>query len=639
MKKLFKRGLLSLLMGSLVVASGCYKKDIDDIEDRLTDLEKRLSQSEINVEDNADAIAVLQGLIEKKGTVSDVKMNGNLNANNLELVISYADGTASKTLSIPYTPPANPTTKIIKTAPVDKGAYFEFEIYSDNKEGAYYVVRMGKYFDTASGVNVLSESIRTTAGNSAYAIVDVNPSGYTLTADKLNFDEYDYTRAVTGVSGLPSQLELVGVTRASTFSTDADTAPIWTALTEDAVISALEGRWVIEFKVLEQVTRLDYKLLVEFPKNSAAYNGCWISTAVPAAPTTVEMQYAISDNLLEFRDRVIPFTAQTALSVQTTEATPAQAATMYSDGSVDGTVKLVNYAADPNVYLGAPSLDTRPQYLIYGTPNYYFTVKVYNNAGEEQNYNSNNLNILRSYLQATNFTIPNPAVTDVWKNVKFSMLPDDQMSTTVFPAGWKVEYTFRYYTNSGAILLGVPQTITSNNFKLTVTRVQYTYEIPEANQIGPKYIPVNNIDGLKNYGSFATGLKSILTGMGYSETDIAAATYTGTAYDKWNGTAWVVYTGTDAFTTTTPTTSVDLKLNVLNTVPVGKYRISYKIKVAGRDIVIHDYIQIVPPTAYLKIKSTYDTTVQIPVTGTTTPNVTSVSLYTNTTAPRPYHDP
>lgn len=49
MKKLFKLGFVSLLLSALIVTSGCYKKDIDDLEDRVTGLEKQVTENTASI--------------------------------------------------------------------------------------------------------------------------------------------------------------------------------------------------------------------------------------------------------------------------------------------------------------------------------------------------------------------------------------------------------------------------------------------------------------------------------------------------------------------------------------------------------------------------------------------------------------
>lgn len=600
MKKLFKLGLLSLLMGSLVVTSGCYKKDIDDLENRVNELEK-------TVETHQDAIDLLEVIVEG-GLISKIEEG----EDGFWFTITNSEG-ESERVYLPFNTPDLPDPAQIVKSCEDKGNYYELQIW--NKEGAtgndYVVARIGKDFKFASSINVMTPAVKTTVGTPAYAIVDVNPASYELDPAKLDFDAIivqEPSRAAA--TGLQEELTFVSVTRASDLTED-EWAVVLGATSGDGSnsgLTALEGRWVFEFEVTEKVGPVYYKLLVQFPKNAAEYNGLWKQADVPAVPATVEMDYSISDMPILFAEYIPNFITgstdpadDTAIDIVVDHTADPLVRTgeMYSDGEVTAELTIANYPADPNLYLVDPTPTV--------TVTHYWA-----NASDPVETSPAPAD-LNTYLVA-NGTAFAPGEDPVWKDVTFTMKADDQMPN--FPIGAKVVYEITYRAvdaNGTGITTPTP-------FTLTVTRVKAVQDL--TTPTGGVYIPVD-VDNV-NYGPLApaaaarsltiaskTKIYDALLAMGYTQTQIAAATFTSLSVEEGDDSAETVWTAFTVDATTpefavvtdpAPSTTNNMVLKIDPTVPVGKYRLSYLFSIAGKTATVRDQIQIVAPTLYVKLK-------------------------------------
>ncbi len=626
MKKLFKLGLLSLLMGSLVATSGCYKKDIDDLEERLNDLETRVTS-------NAQAIAVLQGVVDGDGLVTNVEANSTIG--ELKLKISYANGD-TETITIPYTPPTPPVTPpvdlpdpaaIVRSFANADPNFYEIQVWAAEGSQDYYVIRIGKS-NPASEVIVRSRAVEITVGKPGYAVLDINPSGYELTKALIGFNS---VTAPSRAEGLQDGIAVKEVYRASTFSTE--NAEAWAAIADrflqadGLVADPLEGRWIIEFETTAEIEDpLQYTVKVMFPKAAGASNGIWKNgVGMPEASTAT--QYVISEDVITFADQIPVFSLgntdpedDTAITLATTEETPAEEAAMNSDGTVAAAISIVNYDGDPNAYLADPTI----------------TVDVDLTDADDQTLSpdATTVDALKSYLEAT---FAEEAGTDpVWKNLTFSMIDDADMDAGIFAAGTKAVYTITYTAIDSAT-----EEITTNEFVLTVTRVRETFDITPV--IDAMYIPVNAF--AVEYGSLVAPeenaepdpLYNALHEMGYTDAQILAATFDGLTLEKFDAAADAYAPFTDAtpaaFAVTTPAAEADMTLTINTNVLPGKYRLTYNFTVNGKNAEIRDVVEIVAPTVYVKLAelvavATEDAEV-LEVFDATTPDVTSVRAYRN----------
>ena len=654
MKKLLKLGLLSLLMGSLVVTSGCYKKDIDDLEDRLNELESIV----IAIENPEQALAELQEMIDDLEESLQAQLNGKASTSDVITDINIAEGdgnflsvkltytkngqTVTKTLNIPYTPGTS-AVSIVKGFTADNDDYYELLINDNNGGSTWKVVRLPK-ISPATGVNVKTSTVETTVGQTSYALIDINPSNYVLTVARLGFEKAGLieSRAEAG-DDLPTGLEVTAVTNAVDFAEENEDM-----FAEDGYFDgfdAIPGRWVISFEASEElVTPYVYKydVVVKIP---AAAMGIWANNAVPAV-VSGDNDYVISGNQsIIFSDYMPTFTdtdPNTTIAIQAAPvADPAVVAVeMDSDEEVGAVITIKDFAGDPNFYL-----EDQPV-LNVGATNIAYTVKLYNGDVEETTADTTTL---KTYLVTDEIEVPDPAVEGVWKNVTFSMIEDVDMDPAIFPAGYKAVYTVQYTATDA-----VDNQIFTNTFEISVTRVRTEIEVTPFT--GAMYIPSS--DAEVNYGSLAASglLHDALQNMGYADADIAEAAFTG-----FNAFAWTAGTpgawSETAFAPVAPegnfsvTPAVDaaaamageLKVTIPTTIPVGKFRLAFTFHIDGRDVTVFDEVQIVAPTIYMTLNdlTTLDPAVfakseivpnpdGITLTGTEDTKVAALQLIMNT---------
>ncbi|MCL2561389.1 MAG: hypothetical protein FWE10_03590 [Rikenellaceae bacterium] len=588
MKKLFKLSFASLLMASLVFASSCYKKDIDDLEKRVDALERKVNTNE-------EAIAQLQvdlGVLGSKVFVTNVTASTTTNT----LTITYSNNTST---TIPYfvptipNIPAAPGTAIVKSY-TDAGNYYEIQIWEDgNKTGAsdvYYVIRMGKNFSTANayGVSFAVNTVEAELGEIAYALVDVNPSGFELTLENVTFDlAIALSRAA---SGLSPGVELISVTRSTEF---ADFADIFEG------ISALAGRWVLEFEFNEFIVEEEpYSMLVEFPANGNDFNGIWKSTVgLPPANPTVTMQYTMSSNSVWINTEMVDVPEEDVLVIETTEesATPAVAGayTMFSDETYESVISIDTdvFSSSPG-YLSNPTVEVQTIYWDHWSINPPIEIT-------EATFPTERAAVL-SYIK-TVLSVPTDGVTaEDFRNLEIYFAGD--FNETIWPAGWALVYEV-------VVTAQTPDGETVSN-TLTIRAIRLLSENTVEYPIGAFYIPLPTeaTKELAVYTWAAAGdaiydaVIGVTTdprsGMGFTAAQLATAEFEGLTVEVWDGTEWVA--------STAPFTAAEdndeLTVSVANTVPVGLYRLGYKFNIDGRDVIIYDEAQVVAPTISLRLK-------------------------------------
>lgn len=617
MKKLFKLGFVSLLLSSLVVTSGCYKKDIDDLEKRVDELEKLAT-------DHKSAIAALQTDVAALKTAESAKLVEDVvvGSDNYQLEIKYSNGTSTKiTVKAPATP-TTPTSTIVKDFKFNEEfGFWEIQIYKSTKtEDGYYVVRIGQDFSNAAnyGSKFVRQNVVAEVGKDAYAIVDINPSGFELDKDKIDFDyagEIATRAAATGLkdkNGKDLGITVKSVVRASEFiETEANVA-IWKSMFEGKpTLTALEGRWIITFNYTKKATagsNPKFSLLVQFPKDGASFNGIWEGGKEPAVKAEdVVMQYSISNNEVYFTDRVVNVKPNMLV------IDPASAE-INSDESYTGTVKikLSEFNSDPSVYLQNPTI------VVSNT----VTRRTDRFATTETTLTGPALTAALSYLKDLDKALAEPAsvsADEAYRNYKdftLTMVDDDQIPAgpmSVFPVGSRLTYQITVTAQDYAT--PTAGTTTSNVFTFRVWRVRNVYDIPNpvvTSELGRFYIPVVATTELGSYSSLIeTGkLYTAFQAMGFSLQNIEAAEFKGvtteTQKEVDGQNVWVA--SNEPFTATYADGL--LKVSVANTVSVGPngtngvHRVTYNFTIGGRDVKVRDIATVVPPTVYVRLKNT-----------------------------------